>query len=111
MCVLLFACVCMLLFVEEDVSIFCMLRACRDVYAVFLCVVCVAARSPNLLLDLTIDRERPRFHVKIADFGLARWVRGAGSDAPCCLRQRSACCNPCCHHQRCVTVSCCGRHP
>ena len=31
-------------------------------------------RSPNLLLDLTIDRDRPRFHVKIADFGLARWV-------------------------------------
>ncbi len=29
-------------------------------------------RSPNLLLDLTIDKERPRFHVKIADFGLAR---------------------------------------
>ncbi len=32
-------------------------------------------RSPNLLLDLTIDRERPRFHVKIADFGLARCGR------------------------------------
>lgn len=31
-------------------------------------------RSPNLLLDLTIDRERPRFHVKIADFGLARML-------------------------------------
>jgi serine/threonine protein kinase len=31
-------------------------------------------RSPNLLLDLTIDSERPRYHVKIADFGLARWV-------------------------------------
>ncbi len=31
-------------------------------------------RSPNLLLDLTIDRERPRFHVKIADFGLARMM-------------------------------------
>ncbi|EFJ49685.1 hypothetical protein VOLCADRAFT_33660, partial [Volvox carteri f. nagariensis] len=34
-------------------------------------------RSPNLLLDLTIDRERPRFHVKIADFGLARLATGA----------------------------------
>ena len=33
-------------------------------------------RSPNLLLDLTIDSERPRFHVKIADFGLARCVCG-----------------------------------
>ncbi|MEW5318025.1 MAG: hypothetical protein WDW38_009279 [Sanguina aurantia] len=31
-------------------------------------------RSPNLLLDMTIDRERPRFHVKIADFGLARML-------------------------------------
>lgn len=31
-------------------------------------------RSPNLLLDMTIDREKPRFHVKIADFGLARWA-------------------------------------
>uniref|UniRef100_A0A7S3R324 Protein kinase domain-containing protein n=1 Tax=Dunaliella tertiolecta TaxID=3047 RepID=A0A7S3R324_DUNTE len=31
-------------------------------------------RSPNLLLDLTIDSERPRFHVKIADFGLARML-------------------------------------
>jgi serine/threonine protein kinase len=29
-------------------------------------------RSPNLLLDLTIERDRPRFHIKIADFGLAR---------------------------------------
>lgn len=28
-------------------------------------------RSPNLLLDLSFDRDRPRFHVKIADFGLA----------------------------------------
>ncbi|GFH32190.1 protein kinase domain-containing protein, partial [Haematococcus lacustris] len=35
-------------------------------------------RSPNLLLDLTIDKERPRFHVKIADFGLARML-GANS--------------------------------
>ncbi|GIL75439.1 hypothetical protein Vretifemale_5158 [Volvox reticuliferus] len=34
-------------------------------------------RSPNLLLDLTIDRERPRFHVRIADFGLARMANGA----------------------------------
>ncbi|GLC35543.1 hypothetical protein PLESTB_000196300 [Pleodorina starrii] len=34
-------------------------------------------RSPNLLLDLTIERERPRFHVKIADFGLARMATGA----------------------------------
>ncbi|GLI61954.1 hypothetical protein VaNZ11_004517 [Volvox africanus] len=33
-------------------------------------------RSPNLLLDLTIDRERPRFHVRIADFGLARMANG-----------------------------------
>jgi serine/threonine protein kinase len=31
-------------------------------------------RSPNLLLDLTIDRDKPRFHVKIADFGLARML-------------------------------------
>lgn len=31
-------------------------------------------RSPNLLLDLTIDRDRPRYHVKIADFGLARML-------------------------------------
>eukprot|EP00198_Chlamydomonas_reinhardtii_P004200 XP_001693536.1 predicted protein [Chlamydomonas reinhardtii] len=36
-------------------------------------------RSPNLLLDLTIDHDRPRFHVKIADFGLARMLTGAGS--------------------------------
>lgn len=26
------------------------------------------------LLDLAIERDRPRFHVKIADFGLARMV-------------------------------------
>ncbi|PNH01743.1 putative serine/threonine-protein kinase, partial [Tetrabaena socialis] len=38
-------------------------------------------RSPNLLLDLTIDYDRPRFHVKIADFGLARMLTGAGSVA------------------------------
>lgn len=31
-------------------------------------------RSPNLLLDLTIDDNRPRYHVKIADFGLARMM-------------------------------------
>ena len=31
-------------------------------------------RSPNLLLDLTIDHAQPRYHVKIADFGLARCV-------------------------------------
>lgn len=35
-------------------------------------------RSPNLLLDLTIDKERPRFHVKIADFGLARMLGAQG---------------------------------
>ena len=38
-------------------------------------------RSPNLLLDLTIDKDKPRFHVKIADFGLARCVKeGGGSE-------------------------------
>jgi serine/threonine protein kinase len=31
-------------------------------------------RSPNLLLDFTIDKDRPRYHVKIADFGLARML-------------------------------------
>ncbi|KAF6253127.1 hypothetical protein COO60DRAFT_1463350 [Scenedesmus sp. NREL 46B-D3] len=36
-------------------------------------------RSPNLLLDLTIDRDKPRFHVKIADFGLARMLGPASS--------------------------------
>jgi serine/threonine protein kinase len=36
-------------------------------------------RSPNLLLDLTIDRDRPRYHVKIADFGLARMLGPASS--------------------------------
>jgi hypothetical protein len=33
------------------------------------------------LLDLTIDRDRPRFHVKIADFGLARMVGPTSSIA------------------------------
>ncbi|KAI8476206.1 MAG: hypothetical protein J3K34DRAFT_373955 [Monoraphidium minutum] len=28
-------------------------------------------RSPNLLLDMAFDRDKPRLHVKIADFGLA----------------------------------------
>ncbi len=28
-------------------------------------------RSPNLLLDLAFDNNRPRFHVRLADFGLA----------------------------------------
>jgi serine/threonine protein kinase len=31
-------------------------------------------RSPNLLLDLTIERDKPRFHLKIADFGLAKMM-------------------------------------
>ncbi|KAG1670164.1 hypothetical protein FOA52_000876 [Chlamydomonas sp. UWO 241] len=31
-------------------------------------------RSPNLLLDLTIESNRPRYHCKIADFGLARMM-------------------------------------
>lgn len=31
-------------------------------------------RSPNLLLDYTVDRDRGRYHVKIADFGLARML-------------------------------------
>lgn len=33
------------------------------------------------LLDLTIERDRPRFHVKIADFGLARMVGPTSSIA------------------------------
>ncbi|GAX75256.1 hypothetical protein CEUSTIGMA_g2701.t1 [Chlamydomonas eustigma] len=36
-------------------------------------------RSPNLLLDLTIEGDKPRFHVKIADFGLARMMNGGGN--------------------------------
>lgn len=31
-------------------------------------------RSPNLLLDYTVDRDKGRYHVKIADFGLARML-------------------------------------
>ena len=34
-------------------------------------------RYPNLLLDMSLDDTRgPRFHVKIADFGLARCALG-----------------------------------
>ncbi len=35
-------------------------------------------RSPNLLLDLSIEKDKPRFHVKIADFGLARMMNQTG---------------------------------
>lgn len=38
-------------------------------------------RSPNLLLDYTVDRDRGRYHVRIADFGLARML-GAASSIP-----------------------------
>lgn len=31
-------------------------------------------RSPNLLLDYTVDKDKGRYHVKIADFGLARML-------------------------------------
>lgn len=50
------------------------------------------------LLDLTIDRDRPRFHVKIADFGLARMVGPANSIAVSKVRISvyNCCCMPAC---------------
>jgi hypothetical protein len=40
----------------------------------------LTCRSPNLLLDYTSDKGKPRFHVRIADFGLARML-GPGLQA------------------------------
>jgi serine/threonine protein kinase len=40
-----------------------------------------AATTPTQLLDLAIDRNRLRFHVKIADFGLARMLGPASNIA------------------------------
>jgi hypothetical protein len=55
-------------------------------HTVMCCAVlcCVALQ----LLDLTIDRDRPRFHVKIADFGLARMVGPNSSIAVSKVRLR-----------------------
>ena len=46
-----------------------------------LACVYVCCRAVPQLLDLTIDRDKPRFHVKIADFGLARMVGPTSSIA------------------------------
>jgi hypothetical protein len=47
---------------------------CETAFPLDIDVTLPCDRSPNLLLDMTSEHERPRYHVKIADFGLARLV-------------------------------------
>jgi hypothetical protein len=56
---------------ESDACRLVLVVHCRHQSTLSRAVLCCVALQ---LLDLTIDRDRPRFHVKIADFGLARMV-------------------------------------